>query len=60
MKKSVLFFSILAGIAAGALAGVLLAPQKGKVTRRRIVQKGKDLIDDAEEKMEEVYHELVS
>lgn len=34
---------LLAGFALGVLAGILLAPDKGSETRRKIAQKGQDL-----------------
>ncbi len=33
---------VVAGIAAGTLAGILFAPAKGRKTRKRILSKGKD------------------
>jgi gas vesicle protein len=44
---------ILAGIAAGALLGVLFAPDKGSETRRKISQKGKDFVDDVKTKYDD-------
>jgi len=40
----------LLGVVVGALAGVLFAPARGEVTRRRIGRKVGDLTDIAEEK----------
>ncbi|MDC7999366.1 YtxH domain-containing protein [Gilvibacter sediminis] len=37
---------ILGGIAVGAIAGVLLAPEKGATTRAKIADKAKDLKDN--------------
>ncbi len=42
--------SILAGIATGALLGILLAPDKGSNTRKKIVSKGEDYVGDVKEK----------
>lgn len=40
--------SFIAGIAIGALIGVLVAPDKGENTRTRISEKSKDLKKDME------------
>ena len=42
MKSKNVLISILAGAAAGALAGILLAPEEGKKTRKIIKKKGED------------------
>lgn len=43
MSKGKLVASVLAGAAAGAVLGVLLAPDKGSETRKKIAKKGNDL-----------------
>ncbi len=43
MSKGKLVTSVLAGAAAGAILGVLLAPGKGSETRKKIAKKGNDL-----------------
>jgi gas vesicle protein len=40
----------LAGIAAGALIGVLFAPDKGNESRHKIAQKGEDYLDSVKKK----------
>jgi len=35
----------LAGLAIGAIAGILLAPEKGSTTRKQIMDKGEDYVD---------------
>jgi gas vesicle protein len=44
--------ALLAGIAVGALAGVLLAPEKGEQTREKIAKKSADLKKELEEQVE--------
>ncbi len=43
----------LVGLAAGAILGVLFAPDKGTETRRKIGKKGKDTADDLKSKYNE-------
>lgn len=45
---------LLAGAAAGALLGVLFAPDKGTETRKKISTKGQDLADAATLKFNEM------
>ncbi len=65
MSSGKVVLGLLAGVAAGALAGILFAPAKGSRTRRRIMKKGEDytevmkeklnhLIDSANQKFEKV------
>lgn len=49
---------VLAGFAAGALAGVLFAPAKGSKTRRRILRKGEKYADDLKEKFDDLKEEV--
>lgn len=56
-KKALL--GIVAGIAAGAVLGVLFAPEKGSRTRRGIARKGEDLADTLNDKIDEKFDELV-
>lgn len=43
MSKSKLVTGVLAGAAVGAILGILLAPDKGSETRKKIAKKGNDL-----------------
>jgi gas vesicle protein len=42
--------AVAAGIAAGAVLGILFAPDKGTETRRKINEKGKKFADDVKDK----------
>ncbi|MBL0741047.1 YtxH domain-containing protein [Chryseolinea lacunae] len=56
-KKALL--GIVAGIAAGAVLGVLFAPEKGSRTRRGIDRKGEDLADALNDKIDEKFDDLL-
>jgi len=50
MKTNKLVLGILAGVAVGAAIGILLAPDKGSETRKKILDKGNELADGIKEK----------
>jgi gas vesicle protein len=50
MKSGKIVLGLLAGVAAGALLGILFAPDKGSVTRKKIVTKGEGYANDVKEK----------
>jgi gas vesicle protein len=54
MSSGKLVLGLLAGIAAGALAGILFAPAKGSRTRKRILKKGEDYADVLKEKFDDL------
>ena len=58
MNSSKLVLGLLGGVAAGALLGVLFAPEKGSKTRKKIVDKSKDFADDMKEKFEDLYSDV--
>ncbi|MBL0743017.1 YtxH domain-containing protein [Chryseolinea lacunae] len=59
MNSKKALMGIVAGIAAGAVLGILLAPEKGSRTRRAIVRKGEDLADAVNDKIDEKFDELM-
>jgi gas vesicle protein len=54
MSSGKVVLGLLAGFAAGALAGILFAPAKGSRTRRRIMKKGEDYADVLKEKFNDL------
>jgi gas vesicle protein len=52
MRTGKVVIGLLAGVAIGALAGILFAPDKGSRTRRQLVDKGEDLVDDLKAKLD--------
>ncbi|HBL76229.1 MAG: gas vesicle protein [Bacteroidetes bacterium GWF2_42_66] len=55
MSSGKVVLGVLAGLAAGALAGILFAPAKGSRTRKRIAKKGKDYADG----LKDIFNEFV-
>jgi gas vesicle protein len=53
MSSGKILLGVLAGVAAGALLGVLFAPDKGFVTRKRIIKKADNYTDHLAEKFNE-------
>jgi gas vesicle protein len=53
MSSGKVYLGLLAGVAAGTLSGVLLAPDKGSITRKRISRKGEAFAEDIKEKFNE-------
>jgi len=45
---------VLAGAAVGAIVGILFAPAKGSVTRRRFSKQGVDYTEELEEKFNDL------
>jgi gas vesicle protein len=53
MKTGKIVLGTLAGFAIGAIAGILFAPKKGSKTRKQIMNKGNDYVDDLKSKFDE-------
>lgn len=58
MSKENVVIGVLAGIAVGALLGVLFAPDKGSETRKKFSREGSDLADDLKDKFSELMDTL--
>ncbi|UQD56674.1 YtxH domain-containing protein [Flavobacterium sp. K5-23] len=52
MSSSKIVLGVLSGLAVGAIAGILFAPNKGLKTRKKIMSKSNDLVDEMKEKFE--------
>lgn len=50
MSTEKVIIGVLAGIATGALLGVLFAPDKGSETRKKIAKKSSDTVNDLKDK----------
>jgi len=54
MNSSKLLLGFLAGAAIGGALGILLAPDKGAETRRKIIEKGNDFTDTVKDKFGDI------
>jgi gas vesicle protein len=53
MNSGKVVLGVLAGLAVGAMLGILFAPEKGSDTRKKISQKGEEYADELKEKFNE-------
>ena len=58
MRSDKTALAVVAGVAVGALIGVLFAPDKGSKTREKILDKTKDYADDLKEKFDDLFEEI--
>jgi gas vesicle protein len=58
MSTGKVVLGTLAGLAIGAIAGILLAPEKGSTTRKQIMNKGDDYVDELKSKFDEFLDSL--
>ena len=55
MSTTKLLAGIALGIAAGAIVGVLFAPDKGSKTRKKIAEKGEDILEGFKKQLSEQF-----
>ena len=60
MSSGKVLLGLLAGVAAGALLGILFAPDKGANTRKKIAKKGEDYADAIKDKLDGFLDDLTS
>ncbi|MFN3756966.1 MAG: YtxH domain-containing protein [Flavobacterium sp.] len=58
MKSGNVLLGILAGAAAGAVLGILFAPDRGSETRKKIAKKSKQYGEDLKEKYNEIVDDI--
>jgi gas vesicle protein len=58
MSAGKTMLGVLAGFAAGALVGVLLAPEKGTDTRKKLTKLGEDYAGDLTDKFNELKDQI--
>jgi gas vesicle protein len=56
MSKMNVAIGAVAGVAAGALLGVLFAPDKGTETRKQIIAKGNEAANSLKDKVSGILH----
>ena len=58
MSKSKVLLGVLGGVAAGALLGILFAPEKGSKTRKKIKLKSNDYAETLKERMNVFFNDV--
>jgi gas vesicle protein len=58
MKSGKIVLGVLAGITAGAVLGILFAPDKGVKTRKKIMGKQEDIADALKDKFDELVNSI--
>jgi gas vesicle protein len=58
MKTGKILLGVLAALAAGATLGILLAPDSGSDTRKKIIKSGEDYLDSVKSKFNEIFENL--
>ena len=58
MSSGKVLLGVLVGATAGALAGILFAPQKGKVIRRKLSRSSGTITDEVKEKFDGLLEDI--
>jgi hypothetical protein len=58
MNTTKAILAMVASAAAGAALGILFAPDKGRETRKKMMQKGEDIGDAIDRRIEQKYEEM--
>lgn len=58
MKADKTIIGILGGVAIGAVLGILMAPDKGTNTRKKIIKKSNAAADDLKETLDKISNSL--
>ncbi|MBE0662428.1 MAG: YtxH domain-containing protein [Bacteroidales bacterium] len=58
MSSGKVLLGVLAGLAGGALLGILLAPAKGSDTRKKYIKMGTDFTDELKNKFNETVDDI--
>lgn len=58
MSAGKIAIGVLAGVAVGAVLGILFAPDKGSETRKKLTRRGSDLVDELKDKYEMAKEEV--
>jgi gas vesicle protein len=59
MNSSKVLLGVLGGVAVGAIAGILFAPDKGSNTRKKLVDSGKDYVDNFKDKFDNLSQQVI-
>ena len=59
MKISKVALILVSGLAIGAVTGLLVAPQKGSASRKKLIKKGKKYKKDFEDEAEKIKDKVV-
>ncbi|POS01333.1 YtxH domain-containing protein [Flavobacterium croceum] len=60
MKSSNVILGFLGGMAVGAVLGVLLAPEKGSETRKKLKEQGEDLVNNLKSNFDDLASKVAS